>query len=90
MYSKSRLPDLEERECVFPCDDKNYLTPNSNWQVETVGTVYMLVSGAPERRRAHAASAASAALAIARAIPALTVGEETGHIKCRLFCNCRP
>ncbi|KPJ02381.1 Soluble guanylate cyclase 89Db [Papilio xuthus] len=33
------------------------------YKVETVGTVYMLVSGAPERRRAHAAAAASAALA---------------------------
>lgn len=47
-----------------------------NLQVETVGTVYMLVSGAPERRRAHAASAASAALAISRAIPALTIGKK--------------
>lgn len=44
-------------------------------QVETVGTVYMLVSGAPERHRAHAASAASAALAIARALPMLTIGK---------------
>ncbi|XP_026732145.1 soluble guanylate cyclase 89Da-like [Trichoplusia ni] len=50
------------------------------YKVETVGTVYMLVSGAPERRRAHAASAASAALAIARAIPALTVGIHTGPV----------
>lgn len=47
------------------------------FQVETVGTVYMLVSGAPERRRAHAAAAASAALAISRAIPALTIGKKT-------------
>ncbi|KAH9636103.1 hypothetical protein HF086_008403, partial [Spodoptera exigua] len=51
------------------------------WQhVETVGTVYMLVSGAPERRRAHAAAAASAALAISRAIPALTIGIHTGPV----------
>ncbi|XP_053605241.1 soluble guanylate cyclase 89Da-like [Plodia interpunctella] len=48
------------------------------YKVETVGTVYMLVSGAPERRRAHAASAASAALAIARALPKLTIGIHTG------------
>lgn len=34
----------------------------------------MLVSGAPERRRAHAASAASAALAVSRALPRLTIG----------------
>ncbi|KAJ8724287.1 hypothetical protein PYW08_015761 [Mythimna loreyi] len=50
------------------------------YKVETVGTVYMLVSGAPERRRAHAASAASAALAISRAIPALTIGIHTGPV----------
>ncbi|XP_060801983.1 soluble guanylate cyclase 89Db [Amyelois transitella] len=48
------------------------------YKVETVGTVYMLVSGAPERRRAHAASAASAALAIARALPKLTIGIHSG------------
>ncbi|CAH0674116.1 unnamed protein product [Spodoptera exigua] len=50
------------------------------YKVETVGTVYMLVSGAPERRRAHAAAAASAALAISRAIPALTIGIHTGPV----------
>ncbi|XP_047025647.1 soluble guanylate cyclase 89Db-like [Helicoverpa zea] len=50
------------------------------YKVETVGTVYMLVSGAPERRRTHAASAASAALAISRAIPALTIGIHTGPV----------
>ncbi|XP_075976292.1 soluble guanylate cyclase 89Db-like [Anticarsia gemmatalis] len=50
------------------------------YKVETVGTVYMLVSGAPERRRAHAASAASAALAISRAIPVLTIGIHTGPV----------
>ncbi|XP_059058652.1 soluble guanylate cyclase 89Db-like [Achroia grisella] len=48
------------------------------YKVETVGTVYMLVSGAPERRRTHAASAASAALAIARALPMLTLGIHSG------------
>ncbi|KAM3959755.1 soluble guanylate cyclase 89Db [Aphomia sociella] len=48
------------------------------YKVETVGTVYMLVSGAPERRRAHAAAAAGAALAIARALPMLTVGIHSG------------
>ncbi|XP_028043656.1 soluble guanylate cyclase 89Da-like [Bombyx mandarina] len=48
------------------------------YKVETVGTVYMLVSGAPERRRAHAASAASAALAVCRALPALTIGIHSG------------
>ncbi|XP_052754542.1 soluble guanylate cyclase 89Db-like [Galleria mellonella] len=48
------------------------------YKVETVGTVYMLVSGAPERRRAHAAAAASAALAISRALPMLTVGIHSG------------
>ncbi|GBP14597.1 Soluble guanylate cyclase 89Db [Eumeta japonica] len=41
--------------------------------VETVGTVYMAVSGAPTRRRAHAPVAASAALSILRAFPKLTV-----------------
>lgn len=44
-------------------------------QVETVGTVYMVVSGAPEKRRAHAQAMASAALAISQALPALTIGE---------------
>ncbi|CAH2040760.1 unnamed protein product, partial [Iphiclides podalirius] len=48
------------------------------YKVETVGTVYMLVSGAPERRRAHAASAASAALAVSRALPMLTIGVHSG------------
>ncbi|XP_037296982.1 soluble guanylate cyclase 89Da [Manduca sexta] len=48
------------------------------YKVETVGTVYMLVSGAPERRRAHAAAAASAALAVARALPLLTIGIHSG------------
>ncbi|KAJ2947593.1 hypothetical protein O0L34_g17390 [Tuta absoluta] len=48
------------------------------YKVETVGTVYMVVSGAPERRRAHAASAASAALAIARALPMVTIGVHSG------------
>ncbi|XP_026333565.1 soluble guanylate cyclase 89Db-like [Hyposmocoma kahamanoa] len=48
------------------------------YKVETVGTVYMLVSGAPERRRAHAASAASAALAVSRALPVLTIGIHSG------------
>ncbi|VVD02161.1 unnamed protein product [Leptidea sinapis] len=46
--------------------------------VETVGTVYMVVSGAPERRRAHAQSAASAALAVSRALPMLTIGIHSG------------
>ncbi|XP_045535325.1 soluble guanylate cyclase 89Db [Papilio machaon] len=48
------------------------------YKVETVGTVYMLVSGAPERRRAHAAAAASAALAVSRALPMLTIGVHSG------------
>ncbi|KPJ13190.1 Soluble guanylate cyclase 89Db [Papilio machaon] len=48
------------------------------YKVETVGTVYMLVSGAPERRRAHAAAAASAALAVSRALPMLTFGVHSG------------
>ncbi|KAJ0177945.1 hypothetical protein K1T71_006818 [Dendrolimus kikuchii] len=48
------------------------------YKVETVGTVYMLVSGAPDRRRTHAASAASAALAISRALPVLTIGIHSG------------
>ncbi|XP_073952165.1 soluble guanylate cyclase 89Db-like isoform X2 [Choristoneura fumiferana] len=48
------------------------------YKVETVGTVYMLVSGAPERRRTHAAAAASAALAVSRALPRLTIGVHSG------------
>ncbi|XP_049870956.1 soluble guanylate cyclase 89Db-like [Pectinophora gossypiella] len=48
------------------------------YKVETVGSVYMLVSGAPERSRAHAACAASAALAIRRALPMLTIGIHSG------------
>ncbi|XP_041968469.1 soluble guanylate cyclase 89Db-like [Aricia agestis] len=48
------------------------------YKVETVGTVYMVVSGAPERRRAHAASTASAALAVARTLPMLTIGIHSG------------
>ncbi|XP_050680298.1 soluble guanylate cyclase 89Db-like [Leptidea sinapis] len=48
------------------------------YKVETVGTVYMVVSGAPERRRAHAQSAASAALAVSRALPMLTIGIHSG------------
>ncbi|RVE54568.1 hypothetical protein evm_000689 [Chilo suppressalis] len=50
------------------------------YKVETVGTVYMLVSGAPDRSRTHAASAASAALAIARALPVLTIGVHSGSV----------
>ncbi|CAG9579622.1 unnamed protein product [Danaus chrysippus] len=48
------------------------------YKVETVGTVYMVVSGAPERRRGHAAAAASAALAVSRALPVLTIGIHSG------------
>ncbi|CAG4964513.1 unnamed protein product [Colias eurytheme] len=50
------------------------------YKVETVGTVYMVVAGAPERRRrrAHAECAAGAALAISRALPILTIGIHSG------------
>ncbi|XP_072949959.1 soluble guanylate cyclase 89Db-like [Epargyreus clarus] len=50
------------------------------YKVETVGTVYMVVSGAPERWRAHAAAIASAALAVTRALPMLTIGVHTGKV----------
>ncbi|XP_045449367.1 soluble guanylate cyclase 89Db-like [Melitaea cinxia] len=48
------------------------------YKVETVGTVYMVVSGAPEKRRAHAQAMASAALAVSQALPALTIGMHSG------------
>ncbi|XP_045767946.1 soluble guanylate cyclase 89Db-like [Maniola jurtina] len=48
------------------------------YKVETVGTVYMVVSGAPEKTRAHAKEAASAALAVSCALPMLTIGVHSG------------
>ncbi|XP_026485563.2 soluble guanylate cyclase 89Da-like [Vanessa tameamea] len=48
------------------------------YKVETVGTVYMVVSGAPKKNRAHAQATASAALAVSQALPMLTIGLHSG------------
>ncbi|CAK1541298.1 unnamed protein product [Leptosia nina] len=62
------------------------------YKVETVGTVYMVVAGAPERRRrsAHSECAASAALAVSRALPMLTIGIHSGPCQAGILGHKQP
>ncbi|XP_022124835.2 soluble guanylate cyclase 89Db isoform X1 [Pieris rapae] len=62
------------------------------YKVETVGTVYMVVAGAPERRRrpAHAECVASAALAVSRALPVLTIGIHSGPCQAGVLGHKQP
>ena len=69
------MPPEFDRKWGTECLRKTIYSIYCNIQVETVGTVYMVVSGAPKKNRAHAQATASAALAVSQALPMLTIGK---------------
>ena len=59
------------------------------YQVETVGQVYMLVSGAPERRPDHAQNVARAALDMVNAVERLSTTYGGEKVMVRIgMCSC--
>ncbi|KAG8187980.1 hypothetical protein JTE90_005299, partial [Oedothorax gibbosus] len=73
----ARLTAMEAVTCVndvFSLFD-NVTDAHNVFKVETVGQVYMLVSGAPERRPDHAKCAANAALDMVAKVDSLTTSD---------------